>query len=207
MFFDDFIYTNQQTNFSKKIFLPPNFKVQVEEQTQMIEQLKQALNASSIDLEQRRLHQKSSDGGGGGGKTAHKPVSTIQTGGQLTESQNKIAKMDHEISMYKDKLAHLNQLKSNASHHHHHHNYYGSDSGTINDQNNHGFYLKNNDENFNSRSSNGMIDSLVETSSPAVTAAAAQSGSVKVVKVSRKDLRRLTDEEILKRSLNKKDGD
>lgn len=178
-------------------------KVQVEEQSRMIEHLKQALNASSIDLERRMLDQRSMTKSEKPNHHYHKSSVTNQhsSSSQLTESENKIAKMEHEISLYKDKLAQLNQLKSNPNH-------YQSD--VSNDQsssnnNNNGFYLTNENQ-FKSRSSNAMIDSLVENQHSGTSAGATTTPStVKVVKVSRKDLRRLTDEEVLKRSLNKKD--
>lgn len=139
----------------------------------MIEQLKQALSASSIDFERR---QKT--------RSEKKPFTN-----QLTESQNRLASMDQEISLYKDKLAQLNHIKANQSH-------YGVENGrrgSGDHMSNSSFYLK--PDNVGSMS-NGAIDSLGENQPPA--------NVVKVVKVSRKDLRRLTDEEVLKRSINKK---
>lgn len=165
-------------------------KVQVEEQSRMIDELKQALNASSIDLERRMLvdHQQNRSNSKPSNKaTGTNVITTTRPVSQLSDSQNKIAMMEQEISLYKDKLAQLNQLKANPNHHY---------SG---DQNNNAFYLKNESINSMAASNGGMMDSLVENSNQSMP------NLVKVVKMPRKDLRRLTEEEVLKRSLTKKD--
>lgn len=142
-------------------------KVQIEEQTRAMEQLKQALNGG---LKDQKSHQK-------------------QLISQLSESQSKMALMEREMSMYKEKLAQLNLIKQ-ANQAKNHYQYEDQQNST----NSTGFYLK-------SESSNGLNGAGDQSSSTSSTP------SVKVVKVSRKDLRRLTEEEVMKRSINKKDSD
>lgn len=167
-------------------------KVQVEEQSRTIDELKQALNASSIDLERRMLvdHQNRSNSKPTNKGTATTTMTATRPVSQLSDSQNKIAMMEQEISLYKDKLAQLNQLKANPNHHY---------SGEQNNSSNNGFYLKNESMNSMATSNGGMMDSLVENSHQS------SPNLVKVVKMPRKDLRRLTEEEVLKRSITKKD--
>lgn len=140
-------------------------KIQLEEQNRLVEQLKQALNASGTELDRRVVEQKTK---------AEKNVKLLTH--QLNECTSRIALLDREIVSYKEKLV---KLKSKTD-------------LQQNDSDNREYFMKNDSPNTNS---NGFS---IEASNQDL------SGSMmKQVKVSRKDLRRLTEEEILKRSLKK----
>ena len=136
-------------------------KVQLEEQNQLVDQLKQALNTSTSELDKRLIEQKNK---------AEKTNKMLTQ--QLNDCTKKISLLELEISKYQEKLAKSkSQFDSDST---------SNMNGNNNNNNNsNGFYLKNNND-------------LERSDKSAVT---------KAIKVSRKDLRRLTEEDILKRSL------
>lgn len=157
-------------------------QVQLDEQNRLVEQLKQALNASSNDLERRLQEQKSK---------SDKNQKLLTS--QLNECNNKIALLEREISLYKEKLTKLKTSSSAKSSGH-------NSAENINDVNATGgggsFYLKasNHPTHSNHSHSNNSLNDSAMTST---------NDSVKTVKVSRRDLRRLTEDEVLKRSVKK----
>jgi myosin heavy subunit len=166
-------------------------QVQLEEQARLVEQLKLALNSSSNDLERRLLEQKSKS------DKSQKLLSS-----QLNESHNKIALMEREISLYKEKLNKLKSSsanKSTASSGHNSAENVNEVNGGGGGNSSGGFYLKPNATNMNN-SNNSLNDS-------AVTLTNDSTQSVKTVKVSRRDLRRLTEDEVIKRSVKKENFD
>jgi hypothetical protein len=106
---------------------------------------------------------------------------------QLNDCNAKIEILEKEIHIYKEKLVHLkNKYHQN------------NESNEINVKDSSGFYLKNN--NLTGRDLNGNMS---RNHDQALSAAA----SSKLVKVSRKDLRVLTEDELLKRSMKKDENE
>ncbi len=108
---------------------------------------------------------------------------------QLSECNNKIALLEKENSIYKEKILKYKQSLTERSTSRGDINSYAIDSnfGALNEQNtaqSSGFFLRTNENAF---ADSHDLDKNKDT--------------VKSVKVSRKDLRKLTDEELLKRSL------
>lgn len=143
----------------------------------MIEQFKQTLNTSSMDLERRMVdHKFKSD-------RSHNVMTS-----QFVDSQSKIALMEREISMYKERLVQLNLLKTTNNGGH-------TAASNSNDPNMDAFFL-----NSHRQMSSGNV---AESSAQSNGSVDNTNTAVKVVKVSRKNLRQLTEDEILKRSVNK----
>lgn len=149
----------------KKQLENSEIQYQLDEQNRLVEQLKMALNTSTSEFDKQKSKIEKSN----------KALTQ-----QLTECNGKIATLEREISMYKEKLVKLKTSSSSNAN-----NQFDSDSTT---SLNNGFYLKSN--------TNGISnDSAIQD------AENPNKNSSKSIKVSRKDLRRLTEEEILKRSL------
>jgi kinesin family protein 7 len=129
-------------------------EVQIEEQSRVIDQLKNVLKQSvSASQDTRLLEQKTK---------SEKVVKLLQQ--QLNESSSRVALLEREIEAYKEKILKLKQKYSEHA-------------------------------NLESESVMSMLNSHRDQSELMT--------SVKSVKLSRKDLRPLSQEELIKRSLNK----
>lgn len=153
--------------------------MQLEEQNRLVEQLKQALNASSNGLDKRLMDQKIK---------AEKSVKSLTQ--ELNECNAKIASMEKEISLYKEKLTRSKAFGSKSQH-----SEVDFESGSVmsnlsnqNLQATGSFYI------------NGghSTDSGVKNNESDL-----QPGSARSIKVHKKDIRKLTEEELMKRSLKK----
>jgi hypothetical protein len=100
---------------------------------------------------------------------------------QLNDCNSKIEILEKEIHIYKEKLIHL----KNKYHH-------SNEINDINVKDSSGFYLKSGRDLNSNMPNSRNNDQVLSTTA-----------STKLVKVSRKDLRVLTEEELLKRSVKK----
>lgn len=164
----------------------------MEEQNRLVEELKKALSTSSNELDRRLIEQKTK---------SEKNVKSLTQ--ELNECNARIASMEKEISLYKEKILRLKTLgsKTNGSHHSEVDFEKQFDSGSMisslshNTQATGSFYI---DKGHQSTDS-GTNSKLNFENDP-------QNGSTKSIKVQKKDIRRLTEEELLKRSVKKTDS-
>jgi len=145
----------------------------------MVEQLKQALNTSTSESDKRLSEQKSK---------AEK-VNKLLTQ-QLNECTKKIEILEKEIAAYQEKLGKLKKTTTTATTTSAT-NQFDSESTTSLMNGSGGFYLKNTNNGLSSDAS--QMESMEKSDKVGA--------SIKAIKVSRKDLRRLTEEDILKRNL------
>ena len=163
----------------------------MEEQNLLVEELKKALNASSNELDRRMIEQKTK---------SEKNVKSLTQ--ELNECNARIASMEKEISLYKEKIIRLKTLgsKTNGLIHSDVEFEKQFDSGSIasnlshNTQATGSFYID------KGQSSDSGTNSKINFETEP------QSNSTKSIKVQKKDIRRLTEEEILKRSVKKTDS-
>lgn len=105
---------------------------------------------------------------------------------QLNECNNKIALLEKENSIYKEKILKYKQSLTERSTSRGDMNNFAIDSNEQNMAQSSGFFLRTNENALaDSRVSHDLVDK----------------NTIKPVKISRKDLRKLTDEELVKRSL------
>ena len=155
--------------------------MQLDEQNRIVDQLKQSLNGTRSEMEKKLIEQKA--------KAENNNKFLTQ---QLNDCNAKIEILEKEIHLYKEKLIHLK-----------HKNHHQNDTNDINVKDSSGFYLKNNN-NLSSRDINGYSNMANPRNNDQASSTAA---STKLVKVSRKDLRVLTEEELLKRSIKKDENE
>ncbi len=141
----------------------------------MVEHLQKALNASSNELDRRLLEHKAK---------AEKSVKSLTQ--ELHECTTRIASMEKEISLYKEKLARVKNVSGSNKVNGSHFSEADFESGSI---------ISNGSNQVSQATGSFYIDKAQSSE--------IETGSVKSIKVQKKDIRRLTDEELLKRSVKK----
>jgi uncharacterized protein len=197
----------------------------LDEQSKLIEQLKHVLNASASEMDRRINEQKAK------AEKAQKQLTQ-----QLGECTSKMAVMEKEIGLYKDRLQQLKAASSKSGLHHvtpvgnnsaaatAAHNdsnqFVDMDSSSfladkhksasaLNMNSNNsggggGFFLKNNGSATNLHTESNMEwDSAAAVEKSKSTTSTISQSSVRTVKVSRRDLRRLNEDEVVQRSVRK----
>ena len=197
-------------------------QMQLEEQTRLVEQLKHVLTtASSSDIDRRLIETKA--------KAEKTQKQLVQ---QLNECTARMAVMEKEIVLYKEKLHQLKVKSSvtgatqqaaapmhessskhfaeldNASSFLSERNKSVSSSAINASSNKESFFLKNNNSNISSNNNIFVADSNMELDASKMVngIGANASSTARTVKVSRKDLRRLNEDELVQRNLKKEPG-